>query len=460
MSALSIASAAREAAGRVAVVAGGQEHTYAELAERAARVKTWLEREGASRVALVARPTVETLLAIYALLELGIPAAFIHPRLTPTERASLVDRYGGGAPVVVIDDAAAQLRDTVSLPPSTSEPVIDDEAPLGILFTSGTTGQPKGVVLSRRAFLASAAASAENFGWHDDDRWLLCMPAAHVGGLSVVVRCLVARRTVVLEPRFDPRETAATLARERVTIASFVPTMLARLLEVFPAYRAPASLRILMLGGAGTPARLLAAAAARDLPTITTYGMTETCSQVTTQRHGTPASSDVGSGEPLAGTSVRIVDERIEVRGPTLLSGFWGEPPLPRDAWFRTTDYGSFDEHGRLHVRGRVSERIVTGGENVDPAEVEAELERVPGIRAACVFGVADDVWGEVVCAALVPEPTAPPVDLAGLSVMLAPHKRPRRAAWLTELRVFPSGKLDRAGTRALAEPRLVVVGV
>ena len=253
------------------------------------------------------------------------------------------------------------------------------------------------------ALVASAAASAANLGWAADDRWLLCMPIAHVGGLSIVTRCLAARRCVVLMPRFDAQRLPAVIDARRVTLASLVPTMLARVLDAHPDWRAPAHLRAILVGGAAAPPALLRRAVERGLPMLPSYGLTESCAQIVAApyaaRHD-PAG--YGAGIPLPGVELRVVDGRIEIRGPMLMAGYWNEPPLAPDAWFDTGDLGEIDARGCLHVHARRTDLIVTGGENVYPAEVERALETLPGIAAAGVFGIASDEWGQEVAAALV----------------------------------------------------------
>jgi O-succinylbenzoic acid--CoA ligase len=229
-----------------------------------------------------------------------------------------------------------------------------------------------------------------------------------------------------------------------------------------------------LLGGAAARPALLARAADRGVPVLTTYGLTEACSQVTTQPRGTVNRGELGAGVPVRGTEVRITDGVIHVRGPTLLSGYLSDAgaaspralaftsPLSSDGWLRTTDLGRLDADGRLFVLGRVGEQIITGGENVAPAEVEAVLEQHPDVDAACVFGIPDDVWGETVAAALVPaRPGA--LDLASLAAFvtasLAPHRRPRHVALLDALPAAPSGKLDRKRTALVARASLVRLG-
>lgn len=457
-SALSIRAAAREKPNTIAIVTSTATLTFAEVYAQTRPVMRELDEDGArTPVAIVAALRVETLFAIYALIELGRPIVLIHPRLTAAERAPLISDSGAvkvlderwtvpsGAPTAVTTDADST--------PRTHRP----EDPLAVLFTTGSSGTPKGVELSRSAFLASAAASAANLGWRSDDRWLLCMPLAHVGGLSVVVRCLAARAAVVLAPwTGSVSPLLADIEKLEVTLLSLVPTMLARVLEEASTYRFPPRVRAVLLGGDAANAPLLVAAAARDVPVITTYGMTEACSQVSTLSPGEAALPENGVGRPLAGTEVRIIAGEIHVRGPTLYTRYLPAERWPSsrgdDGWFMTGDLGHVDERGRLHVTGRQSDVIITGGENVDPREVELALLRCDGVRAACVFGVPDARWGQIVGAAVVVEGEAPAVMraiAARVQSELAPHKRPRRIGICAELALNSTGKVDRRATAA-----------
>ncbi len=437
---LSVIDAAREAPARPALIIDGAVVDYASLALGARRAARWLLDRGATPdrpVAFVAESDCPQLELLHALIALGIPALLVHPRLTPAERVRLLVREEA----LMLDVGPHQRvepLDTAAFAPRL------DARPLAILHTSGTSGQPKRVVLSRRAFLAAARASARNLGWQDDDRWLLCLPFAHVGGLSVVTRCLIARRTVVVAQDAAPATLAGHVTRDRVTILSVVPTLLARLLDT--GWAPPAHVRAILLGGAAASPALLARAADRGWPVLTTYGLTEACSQVTTQRTGTTNRGEQGAGHPLAGVDVKIVDGAIHVRGPTLCDA------VAPGAWLATGDAGFLDADGRLHVQGRQSDSIITGGENVHPLEVEAALERCPGIAAACVFGEDDAEWGQRVAAALVAGrdgPPSPEALQAHLERELASFKRPRRITWLDALPVNGSGKLDREATAA-----------
>jgi O-succinylbenzoic acid--CoA ligase len=429
--ALSIFAAAREAGDLPALDADRSLLTFAALA---ALVRERIDTLGAPRRAgepstLTGAATVDALVTLYAHLERRTPVLLLHPRLTAPERD---------------EQEAAAAR---------AGPLPHPEA-AAIIYTSGTTGTPRAAVLSRGALEASASASAANLGWQADDRWLLCMPIAHVGGLSIVTRCLIARRCVVLTPKFDARQLPSVIADRRVTLASLVPAMLARALDAHPDWRAPAHLRAILVGGAAVPAALLRRAAERGFPLLPSYGLTESCAQIVAApyaaRHD-PA--EYGSGLPLPGVRVRIVDGRIEIRGPMLMAGYWNEHSLAPDAWFDTGDVGEIDARGCVHVHARRTDLIVTGGENVYPAEVERALEAMPGIRAAGVFGITSDEWGQEVAAALVAS-VAPPrdLDLAGhLMARLAPHKRPRHVCYVRELPHTTGGKLDRGALAACA---------
>ncbi|HKE18781.1 MAG TPA: AMP-binding protein [Kofleriaceae bacterium] len=421
------AVAAKTTAARVALVAGGEAHSFAALARMAARRAAELPRLAPGRP-LVLEPTLGLgdVSALYAAALRGAPVALL-PRAPERELAAL----------------------RAALPARVPEPVA------ALLYTSGSTGRRRCAMLDRAAFAASAAAGAAVLGWRDDDRWLACLPLSSVGGLSILSRCLRARSTAVLvdpSPRFDAAAIARQIERDRVTLASLVPTMLVRLLDLSPAWRPPARLRAVLLGGAPASDALLARAAARGLPVHTTYSMTETCSHVAID----------GRALPGIEIAVREADgDRIAVRGPVVLRGF--APPddrvraLDPDGWFVTADRGAI-AGGRLRVLGRADDVIVSGGEKIDPCAVEAVLESIPGVAAACVFAVADAEWGQRVAAALVAGPDGPPRAReleAALAEKLARHQRPRHLAWIDELATATSGKLDRRETARRAAAHL-----
>jgi len=380
-------------------------------------------------------------------LEPGRPVV-LEPRIALWDLAALLAAAARGAPVALIPPAlpdAERARLRAAVPARVPDPVG------ALLFTSGSTGRRKGVLLDRAALAASAAATAAALPWREDDRWLACLPLAHVGGLMVLVRCLAARATAVLvdpSDRLDVAALARQIARDRVTRVSLVPTLLARLLALSPAWRPPPHLRAVLLGGAPPTGELLAAAAARGVPVRTTYGMTETCSHIAID------------GRVQPGVEVALREGRLAVRGPVVMRGYappdHAPPAVDPDGWFVTGDRARIEPDGRLVLLGRADDVIVTGGAKVDPVRVEEVLRSVPGIAAACVFGVPDPEWGERVAAALVAGPAGPPAPALiarAAADRLARHERPRAIAYLAELPLGASGKLDRreAARRAAA---------
>jgi o-succinylbenzoate---CoA ligase len=459
---LSVFEAAAAEPGRLALLAGSERLSYAELAVRVEQrlgelsAGGLIDPAGQRPVALVARPTITTVETLLALFAAGTPALLLHERSTTHERAGLVSRAG----------AVAFEAATGTSPVGPIER-FDSERIAVLIATSGSSGQPKLARLSHRALLAAARQSADHLGVEPADRWLACLPLGHVGGVSILTRMLFARRTSVL---FDPEgpllhalpRLARAIDEEEITLLSLVPALLERLLAPPISWSPPSHLRAVLLGGAATSSALLRKAAERGVPVLPTYGLTETAAQAATRPYrerGLPPALDsplAPSGVPLPGVEIRIVDGAIEVRGPSLFSGYAGDSDeIGSETWFRTQDRGYFDANGELVVSGRTSDVIVTGGENVDPAEVEAVLTTVPGVRGACVVGLPDEVFGEVVAALVVADTEdSERLDLAAsLRERLAPFKHPRRWHRVQELPLLPSGKLDRAAARRLLLP-------
>jgi o-succinylbenzoate---CoA ligase len=322
----------------------------------------------------------------------------------------------------------APARERVLAAARVDEPVDDGDAL--VVATSGTSGDPKAAVLTHDAIAASARATSRRLGVEPgSDRWLACLPLAHVGGLSVVTRALVTGTPLTLHDGFDPPAVGAAAASAddgACTLVSLVPTMLRRLPpETVHAFRA------VVLGGSAMPP---------DLPpnAVATYGMTETGSGV------------VYDGMPLDGVEVRVVEGQIELRCPMLLRAYRdGHDPRGADGWFPTGDGGAWDEvAGRLRVFGRLGDLIVTGGENVWPAAVERVLAAHPGVREVAVVGRPDAEWGQRVVALVVPTDAAAPPALAGLRAAvreeLPAYAAPRELVLVDALPRTASGKLAR----------------
>jgi len=401
-----------------------------------AAVRARIDRWGdVSRIAIVGTASVEHVLDLLAAVEARIPALMLHPRWTRSETDAIVARF---APSLVVDGGIvrAELRSAASL-----------EGALAVVATSGTGGAPKLAVLSRRAFVASAGASAAHLGRRADDRWLLAMPLAHVGGLGVVVRSIVYGSPIVLHEG-DPSGWLPLARAASVTHVSLVPTGLARLLDRGETF--PPSVRVALVGGAACPEHLLERAIAKGVPIHRTYGLTETCGQVAT------TTTDPRALVPLVGVDVRIMDGTIRVRSPAVMDGWLdSESPFDSDGFYDTGDLGTL-EGAHLTILARRTDLVISGGENVYPREVEDALERIAGVRAACVFGEPDLEWGQRVAAAIVVDGAPSDEEIVRRArERLSGFKIPRRIARIDALALNGTGKIDRAATAAIAMPLL-----
>ena len=417
---LSLAIAAEAKPKGTALIEAGDPMSYRELWDAVQRRAADLAGDGP--LVLSPRPTTDDIVTLLAAVAIERPLVLIHPRASDTERARRL-----------------ALLDRAPIPKGT----------LALLFTSGTGGEAKAAVLSRDAVAAALRANAERHGWNDDDRWALWLPPAHIGGLSIPLRCVQGRAAVVLrDGPFDPAEAIAAVERDRITLLSLVPTMLRRLLDA--EWKPPPHLRLVLVGGAALDEGLQKRASAAGVPTRTTYGMTETCAQLATAT----GPEEPGVGRPMPTMEVAIRAGEIVARGPALFAGYLGEPaPLDDGGWFATGDAGRLDEEGRLHVLGRLDDRILTGGENVDPLEVERALEAHPAIAEAAVFGAPDPEWGQRVSALLVPTagPGELPAAIASVNEALAGHRRIRAAFAVDALPRTGGGKKRRRECDAIA---------
>jgi O-succinylbenzoic acid--CoA ligase len=416
--------------------------TYRQLAGRAAGAAGALRALGVGQgdqVALALANPVELVVALHACLLLGAPAVPIDLRLGEREQAARAAQ----ARIVVREplDGGTVGEPSRAGAPSTHAHVRAD-APAAVMHTSGTTAAPRSVPLSHANFLASARGSAIALGLDREERWLCPLPLTHVGGLSIPIRSAIYATTAVLRERFDTHGVLAELMdpARRITLVSLVPTMLARLLDA--GLRRPPTLRWALLGGAPIPPALLERARAAAVPVAPTYGMTEACSQIAT------------FGWPLPGVELRLAGaagegERsgeILVRGPVVSTAC-----LDGDGWLHTGDLGAFDERGRLSVIGRLAETVITGGENVAPAEVEAVLLEHPEVADAAVVGRRDPEWGEALVALIVARDgaRASPDELRRhCRARLAAFKVPKRVEFVDALPRSVSGKLLRRQLR------------
>jgi O-succinylbenzoic acid--CoA ligase len=429
--------------------------SYAQLHAAARAGAGELQARGVARgarVAIALPAGLELAQALHACLLLGAVAVPVDLRLAAAERALVAD----GAALLVDEPlapaSASGEHDRSSLP---GEGVHELDATAVVIHTSGTTAAPRPVALTYGNILWSALGSAVALGLDPDDRWLCTLPLSHVGGLSILLRSSIYATSAVVHERFETERVLRSLQAGEATLVSLVATTLARLLDAMPAHpaRLPA-LRCALTGGGPVPAALVQRAHAAGVPVSLTYGLTESCSQATTtpvaasSPEGEIDGAPVSAGTPLFCTRLRIAaDGEILLAGPTVAPG-----ALASDGWLHTGDLGELDERGRLRVSGRKADTIVSGGENVAPAEVEAVLEAHAGVLEAAVLGREDPQWGEAVTAIVVAR-AGEQLDAGALrahcACALAPYKVPKHFVLTSEpLPRTRSGKLLRRELR------------
>lgn len=406
----------------IALNDGRQWITYGQLCDRPLST-------GRDPVDVVGDSSLQSILEILDAWRVNRAVVLLHPRASESDKQSV----------------SSEVR-SAALP----------DACRAIVATSGSTGDRKFVLLSEPGMLASAEASATNLPVGDGDRWWLCMPCAHVGGLAIIVRCLSAGATVRCSQRFSA-EAFSEAMRDGITIASLVPTMLRTLIHEANADVLPGALRAILIGGGPCTPALAGSARNAGFPVLLTWGMSEAGSQIATQRLEAARSSaqnDLSTvGTLLPGFDLQSRHGVAFVRGPALTMGY--HPPgiapeaIDADGWLNTRDRLEQQPNGELRILGRGTDLIISGGENVYPAEVESVLEALPFVRAACVVGLPDEKWGECVYSAI-QWTDAPREDdaLRAVRDQLGPLKCPRGLRTVERLPQNANGKVDRAAVR------------
>ncbi len=500
-----LAQRARSSPDHLALIGAGRTVSYAELAHDAAAAGGRLRRLGiqrGDRVALLMANRIEFAEIMYGAMRLGAVLVPLNPRLSAPEAGALL---GDCRPAVLCYDCSARetvaaltphmcaARVCVDADAAADDPLwkeigategepesrIDLQAVHSVVYTSGSSGRPKGVLLTYGNHFWSAVGSAFNLGVQPEDRWLACLSFAHVGGLSILLRSVIYGTTAVIHDHFDPEQVNRAIDEDRVTIVSVVAPMLQRMLEVRGERPYPPWLRCTLLGGGPAPRALLETCAARGLLVAQTYGLTEAASQVTTLAPRDARRKLGSAGRPLLCGEIRLVRDgvvvapgevgEIQVRGPTVSPGYLktapkgetaedrrpsGVGPHRVDGWLSTGDLGRLDEEGFLYLVGRRDDIIITGGENVHPAEVEAVLEAHPAVAEACVAGAPDDRWGEAIVAYVRLREGAD-VDASALQAharrSLAGFKIPRQVHFVDDFPRTASGKVLRRAVRERA---------
>jgi malonyl-CoA/methylmalonyl-CoA synthetase len=416
------------------------------------------------RVVLCAGTSAALVGAYLAILRAGLVAVPVNPTYTRGEVQRLVTAARAVAALVERDEAAGWIRETglahvwsLAGPPAGSgpDPALDvsrPQDPALLMYTSGTTGAPKGALLSHGNLLSGARAVSVAWRWTSGDRLLLTLPLFHMHGLGVGINgSLVSGGQIVLRPGFDAADVAERCGTGGISMFFGVPAMYQRLLAAGLAGSLQ-PLRLIVSGSAPLPsAQSDALAQATGQRPLERYGMTETVMLTSNPIDGPRKPGRVGL--PLPGVELRLAaDGEVQVRGPNVLAGYDSPAGLTRpedaftpDAWFRTGDLGELDGHGHLALVGRSKELIITGGFNVHPREVEEAIMEFAGVREAAVVGRPNPDWGEAVTAIVV---TDGPVDPAALRAFaaerLAPYKVPKAVEFVAELPRNSLGKVLR----------------
>ncbi|MDP1648506.1 MAG: AMP-binding protein [Rubrivivax sp.] len=494
-----IAAHARRTPARVAVRFEDQTLSYGGLAARCEQIAGALCAAGVARgerVAWLGLNCPAMLATLFACARLGAIFMPLNWRLAPAEHKAMLhdclpavlcadDAYAAASAAAGIAPAGTRCVArsaapagwtrwdaflAAARPPAASEAAVDNSAPLLLCYTSGSTGRPKGVLLSQDALAANADASVDMHAMTSDDRVLTTLPLFHVGGLNIqTTPALRTGCTVVLHARFDPDAVFDAIERERITLTVLVPAQLdAMIAHPRWAHADLSSLRMISTGSTMVPERLIRTVHARGVPLVLVWGATETA-PIAACLHADEAMRKVGStGRAAAGCELRIVDAagrdaapgssgEILVRGRTVMSGYWRDAPATARAlaggWYHSGDSGHFDDDGYLHVDGRLKDMIISGGENVSPAEVEAVLLECPAVAEAAVVGRADERWGEAVVAVVT---AAPGATLTAERVMalfdgrLARFKQPKQVFVVDALPRTALGKVRKEEVRQL----------
>ncbi|MEE3717977.1 o-succinylbenzoate--CoA ligase [Tumidithrix elongata RA019] len=482
---------------RTALIFADRVWSYAEMEAEAIQIARNLSEQGIGygcRVGILMENHGNYIFLIYALAKLGSIAVLLNTRLSAKElnwqmqdsatkfliydrrteekACEVIERFQTGdqtegLKLIEIEAVKQADRDSQQRISQDFIPDIDLESIQAIIYTSGTTGKPKGVQLTYGNHFHSAIASAQNLDTDTRDNWLVCLPLFHVGGLSIIWRSVLDGSTITLEPRFDLERVIQAIAMGKITLISLVPTMLTRILDrlsqsdVSMQIEEWRKLRGILLGGAAPNQQLLERCLELKLPIMPTYGMTETASQIATLSPQDVMCKRGSVGQPLQCSQVRIVSidfpeielpigeiGQILVKGTNVMAGYVNSSITEtlRDGWLHTGDLGYVDSEGFLYVVSRRTDLIISGGENIYPAELEEILMQHPAIQDACVVGVSDREWGQIVVAVLVTTEflTVTEIREFCLSRDLAKYKLPKAIHRVDRLPKTASGKLAR----------------
>ena len=464
---------------------------FQEVEIRILRMARWLAMLGAKggdRIGVLSQNSIDYAIGAFAISRIGASLVALNLRLTEKDWKQqlqlcqcgmiLSDRNhydrakSLGLPAYIFGDGfqtsvnrkAEKVKRLIS-----KKITLDEEA--SVIFTSGSKGIPKGVILSNGNYYYNALASNLNVKLAARDCWLLSLPLYHVGGISILHRCALAGASVYVTHGFNSEEVNSLIEASRISHLSLVPTMVQRLMESADNKSMPHTVKAILVGGAPVPEKMVEKIRQYKLPVLTTYGMTESASQITTMSPHDPAEKLSTSGKPLEYVQLRIVDSEgkdlppgaqgdIMVKGKTLFKGYLNRNVSRKrhdDQWFVTGDKGYLDSDGYLIVTGRIDDMFVSGGENIYPGEIEVEAASYPNIGLCAVLAVDDRKWGKRPVLFVEPVETVEfnEQDLAAyLKTRLPRIKIPDKIIPLNRLPRAAIGKIDYAALKHLYQKR------
>jgi fatty-acyl-CoA synthase len=458
---------ARSAPAKTALHWEGVNLSYAELWHSVEVATRSLPVKKGDRVAYLGYNDPAQLVLLFALARLGAILVPLNWRLTVAEHRDIVVDCSPSLLVCgpEFEAHAAQLGVPLGRldTPAAEAPALvgEEEHDALIVYTSGTTGRPKGAVLTQGALVWNAFNSFHAHDLGERDHVLTALPMFHVGGLNIqTLPALFAGATVTLHRKFDPAAWLEAVARRKPTLSLLVPAALRAVIE-HPAWMSTdlSSLRLLNTGSMIVPEALIRAFHARGVPVGQVYGATETAPIALALRAEDALRKPGSAGKPVPHCELKLVEGEVWVRGPAVMRSYWNDPSgLTPDGWFRSGDLARIDEDGFWWIVGRSKDVIISGGENIHPAEIENVLAEMPAIAEAAVVGVADPKWGEAACAAVVLKPGSVLIEPEMRKLFeerLARYKHPRRIVSLASLPKNALGKVQKAELRRLLDAQL-----
>lgn len=458
---------------RTAIIYEEKPYTFLDLYELSLHFGRKLHAIGVrsdEKIGLLMNTRLDMIVAIHASMQLGTELVLFNSRLTAQEllwqfedsnldwlitEEHFRDLVGNKYSPLFVE----QLELVEESESFTAAEEFDLNKVATIMYTSGTSGYPKAVMQTYGNHWWSAVGSMLNLGLQENDRWLCTMPLFHISGLSIMLRSVIYGMTVILHKQFNEELVNDHIRRYEVTIMSVVTAMLNRMLAQLGDKQYPPTLRCLLLGGGPAPLSILESCKQKGIPVFQTYGMTETSSQIVTLSPEYSIEKLGSAGKALFPSQLKIMEDgreagvreigEILVKGPNVTAGYVNRPEETRksiqDGWLKTGDNGYLDEDGFLYVVDRRSDLIISGGENVYPAEVEAALMRHPSVFEAGVTGADDAKWGQVPIAFVVLDGVAEKVELLShCRHHLAAYKVPKEIYFVDELPRNSSNKLMR----------------